>query len=49
MATAARQTGAWMLQLASWAPGCILADDMGLGKTVQTAAVLKAREAGLTD
>ncbi len=34
---------AWMLQLASWAPGCILADDMGLGKTVQTAAVLKAR------
>ena len=34
---------AWMLQLASWAPGCILADDMGLGKTVQTAAVLKSR------
>jgi superfamily II DNA or RNA helicase len=33
----------WMLRLASWAPGCILADDMGLGKTVQTAAVLKAR------
>src|SRR5699024_7030456 len=34
---------AWMLGLAAWAPGCILADDMGLGKTVQTAAVLKAR------
>lgn len=36
---------AWMLRLATWAPGCILADDMGLGKTVQTAAVLKARGA----
>ncbi|MBX3192200.1 MAG: DEAD/DEAH box helicase [Labilithrix sp.] len=34
---------AWMLSLAAWAPGCVLADDMGLGKTVQTAAVLKAR------
>ncbi len=34
---------AWMLGLATWAPGCILADDMGLGKTVQTACVLKAR------
>jgi len=33
----------WMLELASWAPGCVLADDMGLGKTVQTAAVLLAR------
>jgi SNF2 family DNA or RNA helicase len=33
----------WMLRLATWAPGCVLADDMGLGKTVQTAAVLKAR------
>jgi superfamily II DNA or RNA helicase len=33
----------WMLQLATWAPGCVLADDMGLGKTVQTASVLKAR------
>jgi superfamily II DNA or RNA helicase len=33
----------WMLRLAAWAPGCVLADDMGLGKTVQTAAVLKAR------
>jgi superfamily II DNA or RNA helicase len=34
---------AWMLGLATWAPGCILADDMGLGKTVQTASLLKAR------
>lgn len=33
----------WMLRLASWAPGCVLADDMGLGKTVQTSALLKAR------
>ena len=38
-----REGVAWMLRLATWAPGCILADDMGLGKTVQTAAVLKAR------
>jgi len=38
-----REGVAWMLRLASWAPGCVLADDMGLGKTVQTAAVLKAR------
>jgi superfamily II DNA or RNA helicase len=37
------QGAAWMLRLAEWAPGCILADDMGLGKTVQTAAVLLAR------
>lgn len=36
---------AWMLGLARWAPGCVLADDMGLGKTVQTASVLKARAA----
>jgi superfamily II DNA or RNA helicase len=35
----------WMLELSSWAPGCILADDMGLGKTVQTASLLKARGA----
>lgn len=34
---------AWILRLASWAPGCVLADDMGLGKTIQTAAILKAR------
>jgi superfamily II DNA or RNA helicase len=40
-----REGVAWMLRLATWAPGCILADDMGLGKTVQTAAVLKARAA----
>jgi superfamily II DNA or RNA helicase len=33
----------WMLALARWAPGCVLADDMGLGKTVQTSAVLQAR------
>ena len=33
----------WMLRLARWAPGCILADDMGLGKTIQTAAVLLDR------
>jgi SNF2-related domain/Helicase conserved C-terminal domain len=33
----------FMLSLADWAPGCILADDMGLGKTVQTAAFLRAR------
>jgi len=33
----------WMLRLATWAPGCVLADDMGLGKTVQTAALLRAR------
>ncbi len=38
-----REGVVWMLQLATWAPGCVLADDMGLGKTVQTAAVLKAR------
>lgn len=39
-----QRTGAeWMLRLASWAPGCVLADDMGLGKTVQTAIALKAR------
>ncbi len=36
----------WMLRLARWAPGCILADDMGLGKTIQTAVVLKARAKG---
>jgi hypothetical protein len=38
-----RRGVAWMLGLAAWAPGCILADDMGLGKTVQTACVLRAR------
>jgi superfamily II DNA or RNA helicase len=38
-----REGVAWMLRLAAWAPGCVLADDMGLGKTVQTASVLKTR------
>jgi superfamily II DNA or RNA helicase len=38
-----KEGAAWMLRLATWAPGCVLADDMGLGKTVQTASVLKAR------
>src|SRR5690606_22230545 len=38
-----REGVAWMLGLATWAPGCVLADDMGLGKTVQTASVLEAR------
>ncbi len=38
-----REGAAWMLRLAAWAPGCVLADDMGLGKTVQTAAILRAR------
>ncbi len=33
----------FLLRLASWASGGILADDMGLGKTVQTASVLQAR------
>ncbi|HEX7667687.1 MAG TPA: DEAD/DEAH box helicase [Polyangiaceae bacterium] len=38
-----REGAEWMLRLAAWAPGCVLADDMGLGKTVQTASVLRAR------
>jgi hypothetical protein len=38
-----KEGASFMLQLATWAPGCVLADDMGLGKTVQTASVLKAR------
>ncbi len=33
----------WMMRLAAWDAGAILADDMGLGKTVQTIAVLTAR------
>lgn len=33
----------WLLRLAHWSPGAVLADDMGLGKTVQTLAVLLAR------
>ncbi len=41
-----REGVAWMLRLASWAPGCVLADDMGLGKTIQTASLLRARASG---
>ena len=33
----------WMLGLAHWAPGAVLADDMGLGKTIQTITFLLAR------
>lgn len=33
----------WMMRLADWGAGALLADDMGLGKTVQTIAVLLAR------
>ena len=33
----------WLLRLAAWAPGAVLADDMGLGKTVQALAVMLAR------
>lgn len=33
----------WMMQLAAWGVGGILADDMGLGKTIQALAVLSAR------
>ncbi len=33
----------WMLRLASWGAGAVLADDMGLGKTVQALAVLQER------
>ncbi|MCI6796521.1 MAG: SNF2 family helicase [Succinatimonas sp.] len=33
----------WMMKLASWGAGAVLADDMGLGKTVQTISVLLAR------
>lgn len=37
----------WLLRLAQWRAGGVLADDMGLGKTVQALAVLSARsEAG---
>ena len=35
----------WLLRLAAWAPGAVLADDMGLGKTVQALAVLLQRQA----
>jgi SNF2 family DNA or RNA helicase len=33
----------WMVRLASWGAGAVLADDMGLGKTVQTLALLLER------
>lgn len=33
----------WMMRLAFWGAGAVLADDMGLGKTVQTISVLLAR------
>ncbi len=33
----------WLLRLAAWAPGAVLADDMGLGKTVQALALLLDR------
>ncbi|MFK7927887.1 MAG: DEAD/DEAH box helicase, partial [Myxococcota bacterium] len=35
----------WMLRLARWGLGAVLADDMGLGKTVQALAVLWSRAA----
>ena len=34
---------AWLLRMAHWAPGAVLADDMGLGKTLQALALLLAR------
>ena len=34
---------AWLVRLAAWGTGGILADDMGLGKTVQTIALLLDR------
>ncbi len=33
----------WLLRLAAWAPGAVLADDMGLGKTLQALALLLDR------
>jgi superfamily II DNA or RNA helicase len=30
----------WLLRMAAWAPGCVLADDMGLGKTLQAIGLL---------
>ena len=33
----------WLVRLAGWAPGAVLADDMGLGKTVQALALLLHR------
>lgn len=34
----------WLLRLASWGAGGVLADDMGLGKTVEALAVLLERQ-----
>ncbi len=33
----------WMMRLASWGAGAVLADDMGLGTTIQTISVLLSR------
>lgn len=33
----------WLMRLADWGAGAVLADDMGLGKTLQTVAALVAR------
>ncbi len=33
----------WLVRLAHWAPGAVLADDMGLGKTVQALALMLER------
>jgi superfamily II DNA or RNA helicase len=35
----------WLMRLAGWGAGALLADDMGLGKTVQALAMLAARSA----
>lgn len=34
----------WMMRLATWGVGAVLADDMGLGKTVQALALLSQRK-----
>jgi superfamily II DNA or RNA helicase len=41
-----REGYVWMMRLATWAPGAVLADDMGLGKTVQALALLLERAKG---
>jgi superfamily II DNA or RNA helicase len=41
-----REGFGWLLRLASWGAGGVLADDMGLGKTVQALAVLLERAKG---
>lgn len=38
-----REGHAWMMRLAAWNAGAVLADDMGLGKTIQTIACLLDR------